>query len=52
MFRLYIKRFYSWLHKKAGLKWYAYNFSGGYDIIDVDEILSIYKNLMKKHNIK
>ena len=31
---------------------YVYDFSIGYDSIDVDDTLDIHKYLMKKHNIK
>ena len=34
--------------KKTGFKGYVYDFSVGYDANDVDDILDIYKYLMKK----
>ena len=36
--------------KKAGFNGYLYDFSVGYDATDVDDILVIYKYLMKKNN--
>ena len=38
--------------KKTGLNGYVYDFSVDYDTIGVDDILNIYKCLMKKNNIK
>ena len=38
--------------KKTGLNGYAYNFGVDYDAIAADDILDIYKYLMKKHDIK
>ena len=38
--------------KKNGLYGYAYDFSVDYESFDVDDILDMYKYLMKKHNIK
>ena len=38
--------------KKIGSYGYAYDFSVDYDSIDVDDIISIHKYLMKKHDIK
>ena len=41
--------------KKTGLNGYVYDFSADYDAIAVDDILYIYKYLMKKnkkYNIK
>ena len=37
--------------KKTGLNGYVYDFSVDYDAIAVDDILDIYKYLMKKNNI-
>ena len=37
--------------KKTGLNGYVYDFSVDYDTIAVDDILNIYKYLMKKNNI-
>ena len=37
--------------KKTGLNGYVNNFSVDYDAIAVDDILDIYKYLMKKKNI-
>ena len=37
--------------KKTGLNGYAYDFSVDYDAIAIDDILDIYKYLMKKNNI-
>ena len=34
--------------KKAGLNGYVYDFSAGYDAIAVNDILDIYKYLMKR----
>ena len=36
--------------KKTGFNGYLYDFSVGYDATDVDDILVIYKYLMKKNN--
>ena len=38
--------------KRTGLCGYVYDFSAGYDVIVVDDILNIQKYLMKKHDIK
>ena len=38
--------------KNNGLYVYVYDFSVDYDSIDVDDLLVIYKYLMKKHDIK
>ena len=38
--------------KKTGLFGYVYDFSVDYDTVDIDNILDIYKYLMKKNNIK
>ena len=38
--------------KKTGLYGYVYDFSVGYDSIDVDNSLGIHKCLMYKHDIK
>ena len=38
--------------KKAGLNGYIYDFSVDYDASAVDDILDIYKYLMKKNDIK
>ena len=38
--------------KKTGLYLYVYDFSVGYDNVDVDGILDIHKYLLKKHDIK
>ena len=38
--------------KKTGLNEYVHYFSADYDAIAVDDIFSIYKYLMKKHDIK
>ena len=38
--------------KKTGLWGYVYNFSVDYDSIDVDDILDIWKYLMKKHKVQ
>ena len=38
--------------KKTGFNGYIYNFSVGYDSIDVDNIKCIHKYLMKKNRIK
>ena len=37
--------------KKTGLNGYVYDFSFYYDAIEIDDILNIYKCLMKKNNI-
>ena len=37
--------------KKTGLNGYFYDFSVDYDAIAIDDILDIYKYLMKKNNI-
>ena len=37
--------------KKSGFNGHIYNFSVDYDAIDVDDILSIHKYLMKKNDI-
>ena len=37
--------------KKTGFNGYIYDFSVDYDAIAVDDILDIYKYLMKKNNI-
>ena len=37
--------------KKTGFNGYIYDFSEDYDAITVDDILDIYKYLMKKNNI-
>ena len=37
--------------KKTGLNGYVYGFSVDYEAIAVDDILGIYKYLMKKNNI-
>ena len=37
--------------RKTGLCGYVYDFSVGYDTIDVDDILNINKYLMKNHSI-
>ena len=37
--------------KKTGLNGYVNNFSVDYDAVAVDDILDIYKYLMKKKNI-
>ena len=37
--------------KKIGLNRYVYDFGVDYDAIAVDDILNIYKYLMKKNNI-
>ena len=37
--------------KKTGFNVYAYDFSVDYDTTDVDDVLDIYKYLMKKNNI-
>ena len=37
--------------KKTGFNGYIYDFSVDYDVIAVDDILDIYKYLMKKNNI-
>ena len=37
--------------EKTGLNWYVYDFSVDYDAIPVDDILYIYKYLMKKNNM-
>ena len=37
--------------KKARLNGYVYDFSVGYDLIAVDDILDIHKYLMKKNMI-
>ena len=37
--------------KKTGLNGYVYDFSFYYDAIEIDDILDIYKCLMKKNNI-
>ena len=34
--------------KKSGLNWYVYDFSVDYDAIEVDDVLHIYKYLMKQ----
>ena len=39
------------MKKKTGLYGTAYDFSANYGPISVDDILSIYKYLIKKHNI-
>ena len=39
-------------NKETRLDVHVYDFSLNYDSIDVDDILDIYKFLMKKHNIK
>ena len=36
--------------KKVGLYGYVYNFSVDYDVTDVDDILDIYRHLMKSNN--
>ena len=38
--------------KRTGLCGYVYDFSAGYDVIFVDDMLNIQKYLMKKHDIK
>ena len=38
--------------KKIGLNGYLYDFSVDYNAIAVDDILGIYKYLMKKYDIK
>ena len=38
--------------KKTGLYRCAYDFLVDYDSIGVDDVLDIYKNLMKKHGLK
>ena len=38
--------------KKRGLYGYVYDFSVDYRVIAVDELLPVYKYLMKKENIK
>ena len=37
--------------RKTGLKGYVYDFSIDYDAIAIDDILDIYKYLMKKNNM-
>ena len=37
--------------KETGLYWTVYDFSADYGAISVDDILSIHKYLIKKHNI-
>ena len=37
--------------RKTGLKGYVYDFSIDYDAIAIDDILDIYKCLMKKNNM-
>ena len=37
--------------KKTGFSGYVYDFSVGYDAIDVDDIKNIHKYLMKKNNM-
>ena len=37
--------------KNIGFNGYIYEFSVDYDSVDVDDILDIYKYLMKKNNI-
>ena len=37
--------------KKTGLNGYAYDFNVDYDAIAADDILDIYKYLMKKNNM-
>ena len=37
--------------KKTGFNGYVYDFSIDYDATDVDDILYIHKNLMKKNNM-
>ena len=37
--------------KKIGFNGYVYDFSVGYDDIEVDDIKDIHKHLMKKNNI-
>ena len=38
--------------KKTGLNGYVNDFSIDYDVIEVDDILDIYKYLMEKNNTK
>ena len=38
--------------KNPGVNGYIYNFSADYNAIAVEDILDIYKYLMKKHGIK
>ena len=38
--------------KNTGLYGYVYNFSVGYDNIDVDDVSDIHMYSMKKHDIK
>ena len=40
------------MKKKTGLHGYVYEFSVDYNITDVDDIINIYKYLMKNHDIK
>ena len=37
--------------KKTGFNGYVYDFSIDYDAIEVDDVLDIHKNLMKKNNM-
>ena len=37
--------------KKTGFNVYVYDFSVDYDTTDVDDVLDIYKYLIKKNNI-
>ena len=36
--------------KKTGFNGYVYDFSAGYDATDVDNVVKIHKNLMKKND--
>ena len=45
------KKFSASKMKKSGFNGHIYNFSVDYDAIDVDDILSIHKYLMKKNDI-
>ena len=40
------------MKKKTGLYGTVYGFSADYDAISVDDILSIHKHLIEKHNIE
>ena len=51
MFRKYFKRLVNRQYEKTGFSGYVYDFSVGYDAIDVDDIKKILKYLMKKNNI-
>ena len=51
MSRKYFKRLVSRKYEKTGLNGYVYDFSVDYDVIAVDDMLDIYKCLMKKNNL-